>query len=62
MTTYRGYIIEPVFSYLGKFGGLHDFEVHREEEPEDCWVRHCVSLQQVRNEIDEKIEESTLTI
>jgi hypothetical protein len=62
MTTYRGYIIEPVFEYKGLLTGKFDFQVYKEDEPENSWIRTRVTTEQVQNEIDEKIEESTLTI
>lgn len=64
MTTqsYRGYIIEPVFRYKGLLSGKFDFQVCKEDEPEESWIRTRVTMEQVQNEIDEKIEEETLTI
>lgn len=64
MTTqsYRGYIIEPVFAYKGLLSGKFDFQVYKADEPEESWIRTRVTTEQVQNEIDEKIEEETLTI
>ena len=59
--SYRGYIIEPVFDYLSRFG-KYDFEFHCENDPEDNGLAHYATLEQVKAMIDERIEESTLTI
>lgn len=51
---YRGYIISPVFHYNN---GKSDFNVYR-PDGESGYMEHMTTLEQVKKDIDEKVEES----